>query len=289
MGTVGTHAINPSLYSKMPYDHVKDFVPVVLVAGVPNVLVVNPALPANSVPELIAYAKGESGQAQLRIVGKRHLDSSFRRVVQDHGRRRHDARSVQGQLTGAHRPDRRPGADHVRQSAVGAAADQGRQAARDRGDVDHARGGAARCADGRRIRTAGLRGVIVVRHPCARRNAAGDRRQDQCRDREMARHYRSEGKAAASRARTSLAAHPRISPGTFRSRPRNGRRWSRIRAPRSIDHSARCHARHSAVRVDAVCHHRHAAQAIAAHAASSATPPIGVTAPKLRTPVNANA
>jgi tripartite-type tricarboxylate transporter receptor subunit TctC len=42
MGTVGTHAINPSLYAKMPYDHVKDFVPVILVAGVPNVLVVNP-------------------------------------------------------------------------------------------------------------------------------------------------------------------------------------------------------------------------------------------------------
>src|SRR5690349_2164309 len=53
MGTVGTHAINPSLYSKMPYDHVKDFVPVILVAGVPNVLVVNPSLPVKSVRELI--------------------------------------------------------------------------------------------------------------------------------------------------------------------------------------------------------------------------------------------
>jgi tripartite-type tricarboxylate transporter receptor subunit TctC len=43
MGTVGTHAINPSLYPKMPYDHVKDFAPVTLVAGVPNVVVMNPA------------------------------------------------------------------------------------------------------------------------------------------------------------------------------------------------------------------------------------------------------
>ena len=57
MGTVGTHAINPSLYTKMPYDHVKDFAPVILVAGVPNVLVVTPSLPVNSVKELIAYAK----------------------------------------------------------------------------------------------------------------------------------------------------------------------------------------------------------------------------------------
>jgi len=47
MGTVGTHAINPSLYAKMPYNHVKDFTPVILVAGVPNVLVVNPSLPVN--------------------------------------------------------------------------------------------------------------------------------------------------------------------------------------------------------------------------------------------------
>src|SRR5437773_228555 len=54
MGTVGTHAINASLYAKMPYDHIKDFVPVILVAGVPNVLVVNPAVPAHSVSELIA-------------------------------------------------------------------------------------------------------------------------------------------------------------------------------------------------------------------------------------------
>jgi tripartite-type tricarboxylate transporter receptor subunit TctC len=57
MGTVGTHAINTSLYAKMPYDHVKDFTPVILVAGVPNVLVVNPGVPVNSVAELIAYAK----------------------------------------------------------------------------------------------------------------------------------------------------------------------------------------------------------------------------------------
>ena len=54
MGTVGTHAINASLYEKMPYDHVKDFVPVVLVAGVPNVLVVHPSVPAKSVQERIA-------------------------------------------------------------------------------------------------------------------------------------------------------------------------------------------------------------------------------------------
>jgi tripartite-type tricarboxylate transporter receptor subunit TctC len=43
MGTVGTQSINPSLYPKMPYDAVKDFAPITLFAGVPNVLVINPA------------------------------------------------------------------------------------------------------------------------------------------------------------------------------------------------------------------------------------------------------
>jgi len=69
MGTVGTHAINPSLYAKMPYDHVKDFAPVILVAGVPNVLVVNPALPVNSVQELIAYIKANPGKVNFASSG----------------------------------------------------------------------------------------------------------------------------------------------------------------------------------------------------------------------------
>src|SRR3954452_7182673 len=57
VGTVSTHAINPFLYSKLPYDTVKDFQPVSLIARLPNILVVNPALPVNTVPELIAHLK----------------------------------------------------------------------------------------------------------------------------------------------------------------------------------------------------------------------------------------
>ena len=57
MGTVGTHAINASLYKKMPYDHLKDFAPISRVANVPNLLVANTSQPFKTVPELIAYAK----------------------------------------------------------------------------------------------------------------------------------------------------------------------------------------------------------------------------------------
>jgi len=62
MGALSTHAVNPSLYPKMPYDAVKDFAPISLVAITPNVLVVNPSLPVNSVKDLIAYAKANPGK-----------------------------------------------------------------------------------------------------------------------------------------------------------------------------------------------------------------------------------
>ncbi len=57
MGTVGTHSINGALYSKMPYDMVRDFAPVAHIASAPNLLVVNNDLPVKSVAELIAYMK----------------------------------------------------------------------------------------------------------------------------------------------------------------------------------------------------------------------------------------
>jgi len=84
MGTVGTHAINASLYAKMPYDHVKDFTPVILVAGVPNVLVVNPSVPANSVGELITYAKANPGKLNFASSGNGtsiHLSGELFKVM----------------------------------------------------------------------------------------------------------------------------------------------------------------------------------------------------------------
>jgi tripartite-type tricarboxylate transporter receptor subunit TctC len=62
MGTVATHALNPALYRKMPYDAVADFAPVALLVVVPNVLVVNPDFPAKNVQELIALLKEKPGE-----------------------------------------------------------------------------------------------------------------------------------------------------------------------------------------------------------------------------------
>ncbi|WP_375199042.1 MULTISPECIES: Bug family tripartite tricarboxylate transporter substrate binding protein [Cupriavidus] len=69
LGTVGTHSINGALYSKMPYDMVKDFTPVILLASTPNVLVVHPSVPAKNVQELIALAKAKPGQLTFGTPG----------------------------------------------------------------------------------------------------------------------------------------------------------------------------------------------------------------------------
>jgi len=63
MATSTTLAINKALYKKLPYDPVKDFTPIALVAGVPFALVVNPQLPVKTLPEFIAYAKSKPGLA----------------------------------------------------------------------------------------------------------------------------------------------------------------------------------------------------------------------------------
>ena len=59
VGTVGTHSINPALYSKMPYDAVKDFAPITLIATTPNMLVINNDVPAKNLKDFIALGKKE--------------------------------------------------------------------------------------------------------------------------------------------------------------------------------------------------------------------------------------
>ena len=62
MGHIGTLAVNPSLYPKLPYDPIKDFTPVAWVANVPNVLVLHPATQAANLNAFIAYARANPGR-----------------------------------------------------------------------------------------------------------------------------------------------------------------------------------------------------------------------------------
>lgn len=71
LATASTHGINPSLYPKLPYDAVKDFKPITLLATVPNVLVVGRSLKdkVNNVQELLAYIKSQGDKANMSSSG----------------------------------------------------------------------------------------------------------------------------------------------------------------------------------------------------------------------------
>jgi tripartite-type tricarboxylate transporter receptor subunit TctC len=85
MGSIATHAINVSLYSKMPYDAVKDFAPVTIAASINNSLSLNPAVPAKNVQELISLAKAQPGTLSFGSAGNgtsQHLAGEmFKRIT----------------------------------------------------------------------------------------------------------------------------------------------------------------------------------------------------------------
>ena len=68
--TVASHAINPTLYAKMPFDHIRDFAPVSMTGVFPNLLVVNNQLPVKTVADLVALAKKEPGKLTFASSGQ---------------------------------------------------------------------------------------------------------------------------------------------------------------------------------------------------------------------------
>lgn len=84
LGTPGTHGTAPSLYPNLAYDPVRDFAPVTLVANVPNVVIVNPALPIRSIAELIAAARARPGTINYGSAGTgatTHLSGELFRLM----------------------------------------------------------------------------------------------------------------------------------------------------------------------------------------------------------------
>jgi tripartite-type tricarboxylate transporter receptor subunit TctC len=69
MGSFGTHAVNVSLFSKMPYDPVRDFAPIALVLEAEGLLVVHPSIPVNSVADLITHARSNPGRLTFASAG----------------------------------------------------------------------------------------------------------------------------------------------------------------------------------------------------------------------------
>lgn len=69
IGTSSNHAIAVSLYKKLPYDPIKDFAPITMLAVSQNVVVINPGVPANNIKELVAYAKANPGKLNFGSSG----------------------------------------------------------------------------------------------------------------------------------------------------------------------------------------------------------------------------
>ena len=84
LGTATTHAINSSLMKKLPYDPMRDFAPISLVAVLPQIIVAHPSLPANTLPELIALAKNRPGEIFFASTGNgsaNHLGAEMLKSV----------------------------------------------------------------------------------------------------------------------------------------------------------------------------------------------------------------
>ena len=84
MGTIGTHAINATLFSKLPYDPIRDFVAVAFVVEAEGLLVVHPSIPARTVPELVALARSRPGELTVSSAGAgttSHLASELFRTM----------------------------------------------------------------------------------------------------------------------------------------------------------------------------------------------------------------
>ena len=107
------NAINATLYDKLNFNFIRDIAPVASIIRVPYVMVVNPSVPAKTVPEFIAYAKANPGKINMASAGIGTRDPCRRRAVQDDGRRQHGPRAVSRRGARADRSARRTGAGHV--------------------------------------------------------------------------------------------------------------------------------------------------------------------------------
>ena len=159
VGYVGTHGTNPAV-RKLPYDAVKDFTPIAMVGGTPNVLVVPPSLPVNTLREFIQYAKANAGKLSYGSAGPGTLTHLAMEQLKVGRRPRPRARSVSRHRPGDHRHPRRPDTGAVSRARRRAAAHQGRQDAPARGHRSEA---ASRCCPTcRRSRSLGYKGFDGV-------------------------------------------------------------------------------------------------------------------------------
>ena len=178
------YAVNPSLYANAGYDPFNDFVPVILGPSTPNIITVNPAVPAKNLQELVELARKEKlSYASSGIGTTTHLSMERIKMAA-----KVDITHVPyqpAQAVGAAVAGHTQISQHL--DAAGGVAREGRPRARDRRHQRAALAGAARRADGERAGLLRLRRPHLDRVLRARRHAAGPRQPPQLRDQPRAR------------------------------------------------------------------------------------------------------
>jgi len=174
-GTGSTHGTNSSVYSRLAYDPVKDFVPIVLVSSSPLLLVVPPSLPAKSAGELIALARSRAGELTFASYGTgsiNHLGAelfnAMANIAANHIPYRGSAPALTDLIGRAHPLYVRRGVDLARLY-------RGRQRPRTRGRGSAPHAGAAAGADHCGNRASRLRYDGLVRLVRSRRHIAAGR------------------------------------------------------------------------------------------------------------------
>ena len=227
MGTVNSHGINSAIVKNLPYDAIRDFSPITIIGNTPNVLAVNPSVPAKNLAELLALARAKPGTLNFGSTspgGSPHMSGELLKTMAN--------------IDIAHIPYK--GAGPMLIDLIGGQIQMGfdnmpssighitlGQVARDRSDHGEALAGRARCPDHGRERLARLRGVGLVRPARARRHAQGRHRHPLC----PILPPSSSSAAPTSSCSISAPSPVEIRPTLMRARSRpmwrSGRRWWR--------------------------------------------------------------
>ena len=219
-GRLSANAINATLYDNLNFNFIRDIAPVASIVRGPFVMVVNPSVPAKTVPEFIAYAKANPGKINMASAGigtATHVFGELFKMMTG-------VDMLHVPYRGSFLPDLLGGQVQVVFDPMSAVdrVYSSRQAARACGDHCDALGGAAGCPDRGRLR-AGLRGERLVRHRRAQEHAHRDRRQAQQGN--QCRSGRPEDEGAARRPGWHVPVpRPPTSGSSSPTKPKNGAR-----------------------------------------------------------------
>ena len=176
--------VNASLQPKLPYDTLRDFAPIAMVASYPMVLVINPSLPAKSVKDVVALARAKPGTINYASAGNGSMPHLCAELLKSLTGTDIVHVPYKGNGPAHHRPPGRSGGDSLQWHAARRRAREKRQTRGVGLDRQDTHGDGAGASDARRERSPWIRSDGLVRIHRARGNAAANHRSTQHGDRQ---------------------------------------------------------------------------------------------------------